>query len=82
MKLNGNRIRREIRLTMKRLKKEGHKTPLEEARRLANIKYGKGWRDKVAIQEYMSDPVSNWEKSWQEKNLDGSFAYNGVTDDF
>lgn len=46
------------------------------------LKYGKDWRDKVAIQEYISDPVSNWEKSWQEKNLDGSFAYNNVTDDF
>lgn len=28
------------------------------------------------------DPNSSYEDEWQESNLDGSFAYNGVTEDF
>lgn len=37
---------------------------------------------------YISDPNREWNgpgdyrTDWNEKNLDGSFAYNGVKDDF
>lgn len=38
-----------------------------------NLRYGKGWRTRLSY------TYNDW---WQQNNLDGTFAYNGVTDDF
>jgi hypothetical protein len=80
-KLTTGKIRRELAILIEE-KKKSCTTEKEEnhainmARKEINLKYGKDWRDK-----YNSDNQS-YDKWWGECNMDGSFAYNGVTDDF
>lgn len=51
---------------------------VETARQEINAKYGKGWRESYPS----GNRPKSYDEEWNEKNLDGSFAYNGVTDDF
>lgn len=37
---------------------------------------------KVVYEKYPERSSSSYDEWWEQNNLDGSFAYNGVTDDF
>lgn len=50
---------------------------VNDARAEINKKYGHDWRSRDAV-----NGSGGYDEWWQEKNMDGSFAYNGVTDDF
>jgi len=76
-KLNVKEIRKEKAILIDKLKKENHKNPYPEAGKIINEKYGKGWAEK-----YQPKQSYGYDEWWQEKNMDGSFAYNGVTEDF
>lgn len=39
-------------------------------------------RDRRKQREQLKNKKQSYDEWWQEKNMDGSFAYNGVTDDF
>jgi uncharacterized protein YlxW (UPF0749 family) len=76
---NSNQIRKELAILINEKKKSCKNEKeinqsVNDARKEINLKYGKGWRDRRSYQSY-----DDW---WNGKNLDGSFAYNGVTDDF
>ena len=76
-KVKSNVIRKEKAIMVKKLITEGSKpnSAYNEAGRIINEKYGKGWQENNVSHKSYDD----W---WQECNMDGSFAYNGVTDDF
>lgn len=80
MKLTTGKIRRELAILIQ----EKHKVcttdkeknhAVNVARQEINAKYGKDWRDKYNTNQSYDD-------YWNECNLDGSFAYNGCTEDF
>ena len=68
-------IRKEKAILIKKLQDEGDGNAYNEAGRIINEKYGKGWNERYS-------PAPSYDEWWSECNLDGSFAYNGVTDDF
>lgn len=74
--INPKKIRKEIAIRTKALIAAGVNADkaLNDARAEANKKYGHGWRETGKGGGY-----SEW---WNECNTDGTFAYNGVTDDF
>jgi hypothetical protein len=51
---------------------------VNESRQEINEKYGKSWREK----DDTIHKKQSYDEWWHEKNMDGYFAYNGVTDDF
>jgi len=65
-KKNGTLVQKEINIAV------------ESARQEINAKYGKGWRESYPSGE----KPKSFDEDWNEKNLDGTFAYNGVTEDF
>ena len=38
--------------------------------------------NKSQSKKKLKNKKQSYDEWWQEKNMDGSFAYNGVTDDF
>lgn len=89
--MNPKKIRKEIAIRIKELIAQGVNAnkALDDARHEANVKYGKDWRESMLNTTiYPNKPGKrkrkrrNYSDIWNEKNLDGSFAYNGVTDDF
>ncbi len=84
--MNPKKIRKEIAIRTRELIAQGTNDShaLNLARQEANTKYGKDWRDneRTPAGGYNLYSQDDNDKSWNEKNLDGSFAYNGVTDDF
>lgn len=69
---NSKQISKEKSNLIKKLESEGRKDAYNEAGRIINQKYGKGWREKH----------QTYDEWFQERNMDGSFAYDGITDDF
>ena len=94
--MNPKKIRKEIAIRTKELIAQGVNAnkALDDARQEANTKYGKDWRESMTSTfiVYPNTPgkrkrkrkqdYKDYSDIWNEKNLDGSFAYNGVTDDF
>lgn len=78
MSINPKKIRTEIAIRTKALIAAGvnPNKALNDARAEANAKYGHGWREQEI---HRGGDYSTW---WNECNTDGTFAYNGVTDDF
>ena len=76
MAITAKKISAEKKALIIQLQKEQHNNAYVEAGARINKKYGKGWRETYAEKQETYD---EW---WQRKNMDGSFAYNGVTDDF
>lgn len=83
--MTAKQIRKELALLIVEKQKEcttekQKNNAVNEARAEINAKYGKNWREKDAtISWHKTRSYDEW---WQERNLDGSFAYEGVTDDF
>jgi len=77
-KLTSGKIRRELAMLVETKKSNGinPEKALTEARQEMNKKYGRDWRTKYETNKQSYD---DW---WQECNMDGSFAYNGITEDF
>lgn len=49
-------IEAELRSLTKLLKHQGHKNASNEAHRLINLKYGKGWREEYKLISHNSNP--------------------------
>lgn len=77
-KLTTSKIRRELAILVESKKQYGMKPEeaLNQSRQEINNKYGRDWRTKYETQ---SQSYDDW---WGECNMDGSFAYNGCTEDF
>jgi hypothetical protein len=78
--MTARQIRREKAILIEKLTKEGDKNAYITAGTIINKKYGKGWAEKYTSGS--SNKRQTYDEWWQERNMDGSFAYNGVTDDF
>jgi hypothetical protein len=80
-RLTSGQIRRELAILINTKQEslttdKDKKYAVEVARQEINVKYGKNWRERF------DNSFHSYDEWWSEKNLDGSFAYNGITDEF